>query len=111
AFVLIPHLDPHHESVLAELISKETEMPVVQVQKRSPVEPNRVYVMTPKAPLSIEGGVLVPGRPTEVPRTPIDRFFRSLAEDQGENGIRSEEHTSELQSRLHLVCRLLLEKK
>src|SRR2546422_1099869 len=27
------------------------------------------------------------------------------------NGMRSEEHTSELQSRLHLVCRLLLEKK
>src|SRR5205809_6227666 len=29
----------------------------------------------------------------------------------GKNGGRSEEHTSELQSRLHLVCRLLLEKK
>src|SRR2546429_3141706 len=28
-----------------------------------------------------------------------------------EAGERSEEHTSELQSRLHLVCRLLLEKK
>src|SRR2546429_2897746 len=27
------------------------------------------------------------------------------------DSIRSEEHTSELQSRLHLVCRLLLEKK
>src|SRR2546422_7838316 len=27
------------------------------------------------------------------------------------NSARSEEHTSELQSRLHLVCRLLLEKK
>src|SRR2546429_3074889 len=27
------------------------------------------------------------------------------------NLLRSEEHTSELQSRLHLVCRLLLEKK
>src|SRR2546422_5103352 len=27
------------------------------------------------------------------------------------NRVRSEEHTSELQSRLHLVCRLLLEKK
>src|SRR2546422_5864222 len=27
------------------------------------------------------------------------------------NDVRSEEHTSELQSRLHLVCRLLLEKK
>src|SRR2546422_6196854 len=29
----------------------------------------------------------------------------------GWDGARSEEHTSELQSRLHLVCRLLLEKK
>src|SRR5690625_5472784 len=28
-----------------------------------------------------------------------------------DNGCRSEEHTSELQSRGHLVCRLLLEKK
>src|SRR2546429_4515398 len=28
-----------------------------------------------------------------------------------EDGVRSEEHTSELQSRLHLVCRPLLEKK
>src|SRR5687768_18239417 len=30
---------------------------------------------------------------------------------QREHARRSEEHTSELQSRLHLVCRLLLEKK
>src|SRR2546429_4522305 len=30
---------------------------------------------------------------------------------RGEPSDRSEEHTSELQSRLHLVCRLLLEKK
>src|SRR2546422_1709290 len=30
---------------------------------------------------------------------------------QNPDGSRSEEHTSELQSRLHLVCRLLLEKK
>src|SRR2546429_732739 len=37
------------------------------------------------------------------PRLPIGRHF-------GADG-RSEEHTSELQSRLHLVCRLLLEKK
>src|SRR5687768_18057621 len=36
-----------------------------------------------------------------------------IAEVDGERVgcVRSEEHTSELQSRLHLVCRLLLEKK
>src|SRR5205809_6166557 len=33
------------------------------------------------------------------------------ADQSGEPVLRSEEHTSELQSRLHLVCRLLLEKK
>src|SRR5687768_18188645 len=35
----------------------------------------------------------------------------ALAGVQQRIGERSEEHTSELQSRLHLVCRLLLEKK
>src|SRR5205809_5638324 len=48
-------------------------------------------------------------------------LFRAAAEGAGESAPqafrlfaragRSEEHTSELQSRLHLVCRLLLEKK
>src|SRR2546422_4274962 len=35
----------------------------------------------------------------------------SRSECSGAGSSRSEEHTSELQSRLHLVCRLLLEKK
>src|SRR2546422_8210369 len=37
--------------------------------------------------------------------------FDDALERRGQVGGRSEEHTSELQSRLHLVCRLLLEKK
>src|SRR5436189_3153893 len=35
----------------------------------------------------------------------------ALAEEQSEKAERSEEHTSELQSPMYLVCRLLLEKK
>src|SRR2546429_6010190 len=38
-------------------------------------------------------------------------FGRRDGLSKGKGGSRSEEHTSELQSRLHLVCRLLLEKK
>src|SRR5690625_6536727 len=41
-------------------------------------------------------------------------FTRNIAERQENHphvSLRSEEHTSELQSRGHLVCRLLLEKK
>src|SRR2546422_6681581 len=51
-------------------------------------------------------------------RTTEARVTVSAGEQRDETGVlepgdaaRSEEHTSELQSRLHLVCRLLLEKK
>src|SRR5690554_7349631 len=38
-------------------------------------------------------------------------LVRDFEEDRENSLMRSEEHTSELQSRPHLVCRLLLEKK
>src|SRR5689334_3918662 len=42
----------------------------------------------------------------------VQLLYQSLSEDVGRGGeVRSEEHTSELQSQFHLVCRLLLEKK
>src|SRR2546422_1355046 len=62
-------------------------------------------------------------RPPRSTLFPYTTLFRStggltiprytIVEDCGRmlNPRRSEEHTSELQSRLHLVCRLLLEKK
>src|SRR5690349_23002975 len=43
---------------------------------------------------------------------PLHRFpYGGLCALRGARGSRSEEHTSELQSRRDLVCRLLLEKK
>src|SRR2546429_6767582 len=62
-------------------------------------------------------------RPPRSTLFPYTTLFRSLAFKEAlffsfgnfgahaYGGVRSEEHTSELQSRLHLVCRLLLEKK
>src|SRR3990172_6321664 len=63
-------------------------------------------------------------RPPRSPLFPYTTLFRSpyfswsslnigISSRQGAHQVaqRSEEHTAELQSRLHLVCRLLLEKK
>src|SRR3712207_7325359 len=53
------------------------------------------------------------GRQAEVERT-IQILCRRAKNNPlfvGDPGVRSEEHTSELQSRQYLVCRLLLEKK
>src|SRR2546422_2889872 len=68
--------------------------------------------------------ILIPSPPYASPTHPAGRLTVSmigrpccLAKSQsrwsspGTAMMRSEEHTSELQSRLHLVCRLLLEKK
>src|SRR2546429_9306962 len=51
----------------------------------------------------------IPGKPA--PYMSGEPFHRCTHTAMSPNGDRSEEHTSELQSRLHLVCRLLLEKK
>src|SRR2546429_6347452 len=45
------------------------------------------------------------------PQTSRDRSDSRRKASSPSDASRSEEHTSELQSRLHLVCRLLLEKK
>src|SRR3712207_8495628 len=48
----------------------------------------------------------------ELSKTIIDEIYQALSSLEKETGKkRSEEHTSELQSRQYLVCRLLLEKK
>src|SRR5437870_10336243 len=60
----------------------------------------------------------LPQRPATAPARPVRRMLLILDPDSVElyryltrSFARSEEHTSELQSRGHLVCRLLLEKK
>src|SRR2546422_2335654 len=72
-------------------------------------------------PPTLRGPCVIPGdrAPPAAcarPRHPARRATsapdpRVCRHDGFQNTSRSEEHTSELQSRLHLVCRLLLEKK
>src|SRR2546426_6729739 len=54
-----------------------------------------------------------PGQDHEMPwpDTPEERFPWDLEPGKSGGAVRSEEHTSELQSPCNLVCRLLLEKK
>ena len=53
AFVLIPHLDPKHESLMVELLSRCTKMPVVEATEGMPVEANRVYIIPPNKYMTI----------------------------------------------------------
>ncbi len=89
AFVLISHLAPDHDSLLSELLAKETQMTVLQVREETPLKPNQVYVIPPNATLTVDAGILRLSAPVQARghRAPINIFFRSLAEDQGENAV------------------------
>ncbi len=84
AFVLVQHLAPKHESILSELLSKATKMPVIEVREGMAVQPNHVYVIPPNADMSVVDGVLhlSPLAADRARRMPIDMFLRSLADDQ-----------------------------
>lgn len=83
AFVLIQHLDPDHDSLLVELLSESSAIPVVEIKDRMTVEPDHIYVLPPAVDGTIVDGVLhlIP-REAGVPHRPIDLFFSSLASDQ-----------------------------
>jgi two-component system, chemotaxis family, CheB/CheR fusion protein len=89
AFVLIPHLDPSHGSLLTEILQRSTALPVHEALDQIQVEPNCVYVIPPNREMSIFHGKLLLSVPNEPrgQRMPIDAFLRSLAEDQQEKAI------------------------
>jgi two-component system CheB/CheR fusion protein len=86
AFVVIQHLEPHHESMLAAILSRFTQMKVVQVTDDVVVEPDRVYVIPPNKYLSLSDGTLCLTAP-EPQRMPVDFFFGSLARSRKERSI------------------------
>jgi two-component system, chemotaxis family, CheB/CheR fusion protein len=89
AFVLVPHLDPGHASILTEILQRSTSMPVIEALDQMMVAPGKVYIIPPNREMAMFHGALqlsVPEKP-HGQRMPIDAFLRSLAEDQGENAI------------------------
>jgi two-component system CheB/CheR fusion protein len=89
AFVLVPHLDPSHQSVLCEILQRITAMPVIEARDQLAVAADHVYIIPPNREMTILQGVLHISLPEQArgQRMPIDRFLRSLAEDRAERAI------------------------
>ncbi|MDD5209118.1 MAG: chemotaxis protein CheB [Elusimicrobiales bacterium] len=89
AFVIVPHLAPQYKSHLAEILARNTRLPVSEVKNGDLVLPNRIYILPPNRSMLMKGGALHLssfGHKADW-RSPIDSFFRSLAADQGKNAI------------------------
>jgi two-component system, chemotaxis family, CheB/CheR fusion protein len=89
AFVLVQHLDPSHPSMLAEIIAKNTRMPVEEVKSGTTINPNCVYVIPHNALIAVAGGVfrLTPRGRGLGQHLSVNFFMRSLAAELGNRAI------------------------
>ncbi|MCM8558372.1 chemotaxis protein CheB [Sphingomicrobium sediminis] len=82
AFVVIQHLDPNHESLMAQLLARETALTVTQAEGGETPQADHVYIIPPGHGMAIEDERI---RLTNFDqprgqRRPIDDFFISLSD-------------------------------
>ncbi|HEY6174659.1 MAG TPA: chemotaxis protein CheB [Kofleriaceae bacterium] len=88
AFIVIQHLSPDFRSLMDELISRHSEMPVVIAEDNMPVRANHIYLMPPRKQMIIRDRHLVlTDKEPQAFTLPIDTFFRSLAQDVGDQAV------------------------
>jgi two-component system CheB/CheR fusion protein len=89
AYVLVSHLDPDHESMLADILGRVTKMPVIEAQDLMTVDPDHVYIIPPNREMAIfhrKIQLIIPDSKSGQ-QMKIDHFFRSLAQEQGDKAI------------------------
>ena len=77
AYILVQHLDPAHESILADLLQRVTRIPVEEIINNIKVEPDHIYIIPSNKLLTATDGVLqLSARsPKGYKNMPIDLFF------------------------------------
>ena len=89
AYIVIQHLSPDYKSMMVELLSKKTKIPVKRAEDGGMIEANTIYLIPPRKNLRIFHGKLLLSDQdySRGINLPIDIFFHSLAEDQGERAV------------------------
>jgi two-component system CheB/CheR fusion protein len=89
SFVVIQHLSPNYKSLMVELLSKHTSMPVLRIEDGMHIERNSVYLIPPRKNVTVFHNklLLTEQDPSKGLSLPIDIFLRSLGEDAKERAI------------------------
>jgi two-component system, chemotaxis family, CheB/CheR fusion protein len=89
AFVVLQHLSPDFKSLMDELLSRRTSMPVRLAEHGMALEPNCVYLLPPMKEMIVrQRRLLLNDKDPRYGLTlPIDLFFRSLAQDLGDKAV------------------------
>ncbi|MFI5803752.1 chemotaxis protein CheB [Streptomyces sp. NPDC051561] len=88
--LVVQHLDPHHRTVIAEVLSRRTRLPVKLAEHGVLAQPGTVYVAPPDHHLLVDpGGVLALSKSEQVHflRPCADLLFESVAGTYGARGL------------------------
>lgn len=89
AFIVIQHLSKDYKSILDQLLTNYTFMPIIRVTSDITVEPNHIYLITENNFIKIQDGIIrvIPRRPDEIINRAVDIFFKSLAVNSKDKAI------------------------
>lgn len=89
AYIVAQHVSPQHRSLMAELLDKETVLPVTVATDGEVISADRIYVTPPNADIGISGTriQLSSPPPGHGPKPSIDGLFISLAEEWGASAV------------------------
>lgn len=87
AYVLVQHLHPEHNSILTQILTRYTPLPVLEITDDIELEPDTVYVIPENKILTSTDGILKLAPRDEKLNRAIDVFFKSLAEVHTKNAI------------------------
>jgi two-component system CheB/CheR fusion protein len=88
SFVLIQHLPPDFKSMLSQLLGRQTQLQVLEIEDGSSPIPNCVHVAPPHCVVTLEQGRFrCTARDEARVLLPINVFLTSLAEEQGDQSV------------------------
>jgi two-component system CheB/CheR fusion protein len=89
AFIIVQHLSPDFKSLMPELLSKHTSMPIYTAEDKQTIKPNCIYLNQRNKNLHIKGTelYLLDRGPKHNLNLPIDIFFHTLGEEYKERSI------------------------
>jgi two-component system, chemotaxis family, protein-glutamate methylesterase/glutaminase len=89
AFIVIQHLSKDYRSILDQLLTNYTYMPVIRVTENIKVEPNHIYLITENSFIKIQDDIIrvLPRKPDEIINRAVNIFLKSLAVNSKEKAI------------------------
>ena len=89
AYVVVQHMSPTHRSMLVQLLARETQMPVSEIETGECPQPDHLYVTPPNRNVILQDGHFVLSEPAAdvMPKPSVNAFLTALAEERGEDAI------------------------